>query len=351
MRETKGKKRTALVASFYALVLMWSATAPASEHAAADAQFTIGRMYERGLGVPQDYAKAVEAYRSAAEQGHAQAQSHLGDMYYHGRGAPQNYAKAVIWYQRAAESGDSSAQLDLGFMYERGLGVPQDYAKAVEAYRSAAEQGLARAQNNLGVMYHQGWGVQQDYTEAVEWYRRAAEQGDSFAQLNLGFMYDKGRGVRRNKVLAHMWLNLATSNRHSTSEQRDAARKLRDNIILMRSHEIAEAQRMARQWLETHSTEQSEALESHLRAAKEGDAKAQYDLGISYAQGVGGAPQDYVLGYMWLNLAAASSEEMSSEVRRNMQEARDTTRRQMTSTQVAKAQRMARQWLEKHTKK
>ena len=108
---------------------------------------------------------------------------------------------------------------------------------------------------------------------------------------------------------------------------------------------------MARQWLETHSTEQSEALESHLRAAEEGDAKAQYDLGISYAQGVGGEPQDYVLGYMWLNLAAASSEEMSSEVRRNMQEARDTTRRQMTSTQVAKAQRMARQWLEKHTKK
>ena len=133
MRETKGKKRTALIASFYALVLLWSATAPASGQADADAQFMIGRMHEQGLGVPQDYAKAVEAYRHAAEQGHAQAQSHLGDMYYYGRGAPQNYAKAAKWYQHAAESGDSSAQLNLGFMYGSALDDPENLLEGTGA--------------------------------------------------------------------------------------------------------------------------------------------------------------------------------------------------------------------------
>ena len=349
MRKTKGKKRTALVASFYALMLMWSATTPALEHEEAGAQLAIGRMYERGIGVPQDYAKAVEWYRRAAEQGLARAQYNLGRMYDYGRGVTQDYAKAVKWNRRAAEQEFAGAQNDLGFMYEQGLGVPQDYAKAVEWYRRAADQGGARAQNNLGAMYQQGRGVPQDDAKAVDWYRRAADQGDGFAQLNLGFIYDKGLGVRRNKVLAHMWLNLAASSRHATPEQRDAARKSRDNLILMSSREIAEAQRMARQWLEKHATEQSETVESYRRAAEQGDAKAQYDLGVSYAQGVG-APQDYVFGYMWLNLAASSSEEMSPETRRNMQDARDKTRNKMTPAQVAGAQRMARQWLEKRTK-
>ena len=217
MRKTKGKKRTALVASFYALMLMWSATTPALEPEEAGAQLAIGRMYERGIGVPQGYAKAVEWYRRAAEQGLARAQYNLGRMYDYGRGVTQDYAKAVKWYRRAAEQEFAGAQNDLGFMHEQGLGVPQDYAKA------------------------------------VEWYRRAADQGDGFAQLNLGFIYDKGLGVRRNKVLAHMWLNLAASSRHATPEQRDAARKSRHNLILMSSREIAEAQRMARQWLEKHA--------------------------------------------------------------------------------------------------
>ena len=143
MRKTKGKKRTALVASFYALMLMWSATTPALEHEEAGAQLAIGRMYERGIGVPQGYAKAVEWYRRAAEQGLARAQYNLGRMYDYGRGVTQDYAKAVKWYRRAAEQEFAGAQNDLGFMHEQGLGVPQDYAKAVEWYRRAAEPGGA----------------------------------------------------------------------------------------------------------------------------------------------------------------------------------------------------------------
>ena len=63
-------------------------------------------------------------------------------MYDKGQGVPQDYAEAVKWYRLAAEQGDADAQYNLGVMYDNGQGVPQDYAEAVKWYRLAAEQGL-----------------------------------------------------------------------------------------------------------------------------------------------------------------------------------------------------------------
>ena len=45
-----------------------------AEQGNAVAQFNLGLMYDKGQGVRQDYAQAVQWYRKAAEQGDAQAQ-------------------------------------------------------------------------------------------------------------------------------------------------------------------------------------------------------------------------------------------------------------------------------------
>ncbi len=74
-----------------------------AEQGNADAQVTLGIMYQFGLGVPQDDAEAVRWYRLAAEQGDAGAQAKLGLMYGSGRGVPQDDAEAVRWYRLAAE--------------------------------------------------------------------------------------------------------------------------------------------------------------------------------------------------------------------------------------------------------
>ena len=121
-----------------------------------------------------------------------------------------------------------------------------DYATAIRLWRKAAEQGTAKAQNNLGVMYDKGQGVPQDYIEAVKWYRKAAEQGYAVAQFNLGYMYNKGRGVPPDDIEAHKWYNLAAAQGNA-----DAV-KNRDNIAKrMRSAQIAEAQKRAREWKPT----------------------------------------------------------------------------------------------------
>ena len=145
--------------------------------------------------------------------------------------------------QELAEQGDADAQFKLGVMYDNGEGVPQDYTEAAKWFRLAAEQGDAWAQYFLGVRYANGEGVPQDYTEAVKWYRLAAEQGHASAQSNLGVRYAKGEGVPQDDVLAHKWFNLAAA-------QGDASAKKGRDIVTdrMTREQIAEAQRLAREW-------------------------------------------------------------------------------------------------------
>ncbi len=123
-----------------------------------------------------------------------------------------------------------------------------DYATALQEFKPLAEQGLAVAQNNLGIMYDTGRGVPQDYAEAVKWYRRAAEQGQASAQLNLGAIYHEGQGVPQDYVQAHMWYTLAAL-RSPSGLIRGAAVRHRDIIAeRMTPAQIAEAQRLAREW-------------------------------------------------------------------------------------------------------
>ena len=141
------------------------------------------------------------------------------------------------------EQGDADPQHNLGPKRQDGEGVPQDYSEAQAWFRKAAEQGDAIAQFSLGVMYTKGLGLPQDHTRAMRWYRRAAEQGHSRAQNNLGAIYDIGRGVMQDYVQAHLWFSLAAT----TGDER-ATKNRFELTKRMSLAQIAEAQRLAREW-------------------------------------------------------------------------------------------------------
>ena len=146
-----------------------------------------------------------------------------------------------------AEQGDADAQFNLGRMYDAGQGVPQDFREVVRWFRAAAEQGHESAQFSLGFMYFMGEAIPMDYKEAFRWYRESAVQGNSSAQSSLGSMYRVGRGVPQDYIQAHMWYNLAASS--SGGKDREMADENRDSIAeRMTSEQIAEAQRLAREW-------------------------------------------------------------------------------------------------------
>jgi hypothetical protein len=137
--------------------------------------------FNKGLAAYEsgDFATAVREWRPFAEQGNAAAQTSLGHMYEKGEGVPQDYKTSARWYMLAAEQGHAYAQLLLGMMYEEGRGVSQDYKRAAGWYTLAAEQGEADAQLLLGTMYGLGRGVIRDYVYAYMWGHIAASNGKS----------------------------------------------------------------------------------------------------------------------------------------------------------------------------
>jgi uncharacterized protein len=109
--------------------------------------------------------------------------------------------------------------------------------------RKAADQGKADAQSALGNMYFVGKGVPKDYAQAAKWGRRAADQGDAAGQSLLEVMYLGGFGVPQDYVSAHMWSNLAAA-----GENKGAAETRNLAAARMTPAQIAEAQRLAREW-------------------------------------------------------------------------------------------------------
>jgi TPR repeat protein len=113
-------------------------------------------------------------------------------------------------------------------------------------YRKSADQGDPGGQLALSAMYYSGQGVPRDMAAAASWLKKAADQGFANAQLLLGIMYEDGSGVLQDYILAHMWFNLAVTGGE------EAAASNRDRIASkMTPAQIAEAQRLAREWKPT----------------------------------------------------------------------------------------------------
>jgi TPR repeat protein len=89
--------------------------------------------------------------------------------------------------------------------------------------------------------------IQVGQLENVEGWLSAAREGRVEALYNLGLLYSTGQGVKADLVEAHKWFNLAAMRGN------EDARACRASLAQeMRPEEIAEAQRQARQWLQTH---------------------------------------------------------------------------------------------------
>ena len=158
-------------------------------------------------------------------------------------GQDRNYSCAIKLLETAANAGSKEGAFNLGIMYSRGLGVQPDDEKAVQWFEKAAKAGLPEAQYNLGIRYSRGLGVQPDDEKAVQWFEKAAEAGLPDAQYNLGVRYFHGRGEIKDDVEAYKWFNLAAA-----AGNIDAS-KARDLITWkMTSEQVAEAQRLSREW-------------------------------------------------------------------------------------------------------
>lgn len=98
-----------------------------------------------------------------------------------------------------------------------------------------------------GIYMDGGGGVAPNPREAVRLLTYHAQRGHSSSQYGLGLAYAGGRGVPQDFVQAHLWFNLAAASGDETM-RRGGAERREQMARLMTPAQVAEAQRLAREW-------------------------------------------------------------------------------------------------------
>lgn len=158
--------------------------------------YRIGKMYEYGLGVTQDYSSAIEHYKLSENK---YAYFALGNIYKYGSGVETDYAKAFDYYMRSLSSkgGMPFASYAVGQAYELGQGVEKDLSSAHNFYAEALN-GLEKVftknhddniSYKIGMMYLNGKGTDIDLEYAEKYLLLSADSNNYKAQYMLGKLY------------------------------------------------------------------------------------------------------------------------------------------------------------------
>lgn len=158
--------------------------------------YRIGKMYEYGLGVTQDYNSAIEHYKLSENK---YAYFALGNIYKYGSGVETDYAKAFGYYMRSLSSkgGMPFASYAVGQAYELGQGVEKDLSSAHNFYAEALN-GLEKVftknhddniSYKIGMMYLNGKGTDIDLECAEKYLLLSADSNNYKAQYMLGKLY------------------------------------------------------------------------------------------------------------------------------------------------------------------
>ena len=143
-----------------------------------------------------------------------------------------------------------------------------------------------------------------------------ARQGDTQAQNNVGVMYKLGDGVTQDYKQAVKWYRKAAEQGFAEAQYN-----------LGEMYAVNQDYKQALKWL--------------TKAAEQGRAEAHYKLGYFYGAGLLGFPVDREMAHMWFNIAASSGYKDAKKFR-------DLFAKEMSPSQIEKAQDMARKWTAKH---
>lgn len=159
--------------------------------------------------------------------------------------------------------------------------------------------------------------VAEKHSSNVHELRDKAENGDAEAQFSLGEIYFAGRGVEQDYKEAVKWFRKAT-------EQGNVTAQLAIGSMYLEGIGVEQDSKEGVKWVRM--------------AVEQGDANAQNGLGVMYAIGKG-VIKDNVKAYKWFILAEKNGYDTGGSIR-NLE-------KDMTAGQIAEAQRLANEFVQK----
>ena len=218
--------KKALTPLGFALALLLSIAVPVSAQQAenaVDAGMQAAGMFEAGAGVSGDDMMSI--LEGAAAAGQPLALWRLGEMYESGIGVEQDRARAFAYFSQIAnENADTpprSIEADIvarsfvkvGDYYKVGLpdaGIEANQAQSrALLFHAASYFGDSDAQYRVGLLYLEEGQPGKNTLQSARWLSLAAHKGHSGAQAVLGDLLFNGDGIDPAPVEGLMWLTLA----------------------------------------------------------------------------------------------------------------------------------------------
>ena len=81
----------------------------AANQGVSDAAYELGQIYRDGIGLDSNELEAVEWFRIGARAGHPGSQKIMGSLYEQGIVVEEDMARAYFWYSLASVNGASKA--------------------------------------------------------------------------------------------------------------------------------------------------------------------------------------------------------------------------------------------------
>ena len=120
-----------------------------------------------------------------------------------------------------------------------------------------------------------------DYAAAMSYWRSLADQGNARAQYDSGLMYELGQGAPQHYAQA-LYRYLRAGKQANAGAQYELGERSRSGL----------------------PRDQTQAAAWYSKAADQGHPVAQYNLGVIYERGQG-VTQDYPRADVWFNLVAS----------------------------------------------
>ncbi len=225
-----------------------------AEKGNAGAMLTLGTMYERGIGTPRSFVKALEWYRKAAAANLPEGYYNVGVCYEIGMGTTGNPTEAFNNFEKAAEQGLPQGLYKLASLYFTGNGTAKNEPWGVELLGRAAAAGHAGAANDLGVIAFEGnYGQPKDLNKAFDWFTRSAEMGNGEAMKNLAVFYRDGLGRPADPAQELKWYALARLAGYPAQPLNAAMEKVKG---LMSEDQVKKVEADAQAWVQAFQKRQ-----------------------------------------------------------------------------------------------
>lgn len=251
------------------------------------------------LEIPDNFARQAIVFLNYKSDSHPENIFSLGRLYDYGWGVNKDLNKAAELYTQAAEKGHARAMYNIGNMYMKGDGVTKDYSKAKYWYEKGAEKGDDASLQGMALLYHNGWGVSKDLNKAADWYIKAANKGNENAIRNMSsldsekaFNWYKSNEKKGGKDI---YYSLGRMLQYGLGTE---VNKVKAHTYFMKAAKLGNA---AAQYMVGYNYDEGyggvqinwkEAVKWYQKAANQNHSGAAYGLGEFYYFGVGGVKQD-----------------------------------------------------------